>query len=67
MGFKGHNSSRLEVQTIHEFIEVDPILIRIKANLRPRTKELNPAPLHTGAPGYLHVIQHQNGKLVSFM
>ena len=35
------------IQTIHEFVDVDPILVRIKANLRTRTNQLNPAPLHT--------------------
>ena len=35
------------LQTIHETFETDPILIRIKANLRPRSVSLDPAPLHT--------------------
>lgn len=35
------------IQTIHEEIDVDPIIIRIKANLRPKATSLNPAPLHT--------------------
>lgn len=34
------------IQTIHEVISNDPILVRIKANLRPRSENLDPAPYH---------------------
>lgn len=35
------------LQTIHETFETDPILVRIKGNLRPKSDKLDPAPLHT--------------------
>jgi hypothetical protein len=34
------------INTIHEVISEHPILIRIKANIRPRSYKLDPAPYH---------------------
>ena len=35
------------LQTIHEEYEIDPILIRVKANLRSKSASFDPAPFHT--------------------